>query len=139
MALTSLATYFVLFTVTAFVGDPLKVAEIFRSPDIEATLYFTFIILTDAPISPARYPRPGYVRRISRGGELCILFIDRSGSLFAGARDNQKCVGGMAQTTGPPIESSFNEQRCRGIRQRTMRQPGLPELRLISAGHHGHP
>jgi Na+-translocating ferredoxin:NAD+ oxidoreductase RnfD subunit len=55
LVLTFLATYFVLFTVTAFVGDPLKVAEIFRTPDFEAALYFAFIILPDPPTSPVSY------------------------------------------------------------------------------------
>lgn len=56
LVLTFLGTYFILFTVTAFVGNPLSVAEIFRTPDIEAALYFAFIILTDPPTSPAKYP-----------------------------------------------------------------------------------
>lgn len=30
-------------------------AEIFRTPDIEAVLYFAFFILTDPPTSPAKY------------------------------------------------------------------------------------
>ena len=55
LVLTFLAAYFGLFTVTAFVGDPLKVAEIFRTPDVEAALYFAFIILTDPPTSPVKY------------------------------------------------------------------------------------
>jgi Na+-translocating ferredoxin:NAD+ oxidoreductase RnfD subunit len=55
LVLTFLTTYFALFTVAAFVGDPLKVAEIFRTPDIEAALYFAFIILTDPPTSPVKY------------------------------------------------------------------------------------
>jgi Na+-translocating ferredoxin:NAD+ oxidoreductase RnfD subunit len=55
LVLTFLTTYFALFTVTAFVGDPLKVAEIFRTPDIEAAMYFAFIILTDPPTSPVKY------------------------------------------------------------------------------------
>jgi Na+-translocating ferredoxin:NAD+ oxidoreductase RnfD subunit len=55
LVLTFLTIYFALFTVTAFVGDPLKVAEIFRTPDIEAAMYFAFIILTDPPTSPVRY------------------------------------------------------------------------------------
>ena len=54
LVLTFLATYFGLFTITAFVGDPLRVAEIFRTPDVEAALYFAFIILTDPPTSPVR-------------------------------------------------------------------------------------
>jgi len=56
LVLVFLGTYFLLFTVTAFVGDARWVAEIFRSPDLEAVMYFAFIILTDPPTSPAKYP-----------------------------------------------------------------------------------
>lgn len=56
MVLTFLGTYFLLFTITAFVANPLSVAEIFRTPDAEAALYFAFFILTDPPTSPAKYP-----------------------------------------------------------------------------------
>jgi len=56
LVLTFLGAYFLLFTVTSFVTNPLSVAEIFRTPDIEAALYFAFIILTDPPTSPAKYP-----------------------------------------------------------------------------------
>jgi Na+-translocating ferredoxin:NAD+ oxidoreductase RnfD subunit len=55
LVLTFITIYFALFTVTAFVGDPLKVAEIFRTPDVEAAMYFAFIILTDPPTSPVKY------------------------------------------------------------------------------------
>jgi Na+-translocating ferredoxin:NAD+ oxidoreductase RnfD subunit len=55
LVLTFLGTYFLVFTVTAYLGDPRRVAEIFRSPDIEAVLFFGLIILTDPPTSPARY------------------------------------------------------------------------------------
>ncbi len=56
LVLTFLGAYFLLFAVTAFGNDPLSVAEIFRTPDVEAALYFAFIILTDPPTSPAKYP-----------------------------------------------------------------------------------
>jgi Na+-translocating ferredoxin:NAD+ oxidoreductase RnfD subunit len=55
LALTFFGTYFLLFTATAFVGDALSVAEIFRSPDVEMLFYFAFFILTDPPTSPPRY------------------------------------------------------------------------------------
>lgn len=51
-----LGAYFVLFTAAAFIGDPSRVSEIFRPPDVEALLYFAFFILTDPPTSPVRYP-----------------------------------------------------------------------------------
>jgi Na+-translocating ferredoxin:NAD+ oxidoreductase RnfD subunit len=55
LVLAFLGSYFALFTIAAFVRDPLSVAEIFRTPDFEAALYFAFIILTDPPTSPTRY------------------------------------------------------------------------------------
>lgn len=55
LVLSFLGTYFGLFTITAFVGDAQHVAEIFRTPDIDALAYFTLVILTDPPTSPAKY------------------------------------------------------------------------------------
>jgi Na+-translocating ferredoxin:NAD+ oxidoreductase RnfD subunit len=56
LVLTFLGAYYLLFTVTAFVSDARWVAEVFRTPDFEAALFFAFIILTDPPTSPAKYP-----------------------------------------------------------------------------------
>ncbi len=56
LALSFLASYYVLFTVTAFFGDAAQVSEIFRTPDAQASLFFAFIILTDPPTSPTKYP-----------------------------------------------------------------------------------
>lgn len=55
LVLVFLAAYFCLFTATAFLGDSRHVAEIFRSPDIDAVVYFALVILTDPPTSPAKY------------------------------------------------------------------------------------
>jgi Na+-translocating ferredoxin:NAD+ oxidoreductase RnfD subunit len=56
LVLVFLFTYFGLFTLTSFLGDPRKVAEMFRAPDLHAVLFFAFFILTDPPTSPVRYP-----------------------------------------------------------------------------------
>lgn len=56
LVLAFLGAYFLLFTITAYLGDPRHVSEIYRSPDLEAALFFAFIILTDPPTSPAKYP-----------------------------------------------------------------------------------
>jgi Na+-translocating ferredoxin:NAD+ oxidoreductase RnfD subunit len=56
LALAFLGTFYLLFTLTAFLGDPRRVAEVFRTPDLQAVLYFTFFILTDPPTSPVRHP-----------------------------------------------------------------------------------
>ncbi|MGH2458023.1 MAG: RnfABCDGE type electron transport complex subunit D [Chloroflexota bacterium] len=56
MAIAFLGAYFALFSVSAFVGNPAWVAEIFRSPDANAALFFAFIMLDDPPTSPVRYP-----------------------------------------------------------------------------------
>ena len=55
LVLAFLGTYFLVFTITAFIGNPRWVSEIYRSPDIEAVLFFAFIILTDPPTSPPKY------------------------------------------------------------------------------------
>ena len=56
LALVFLGVYFGLFTLTTFVSEPGRVAEVFRTPDLHATLFFAFFILTDPPTSPVRYP-----------------------------------------------------------------------------------
>jgi Na+-translocating ferredoxin:NAD+ oxidoreductase RnfD subunit len=53
--LTFLAAYYCFFTLTAFVGDPVGVSEVFRTPDLQAVLFFALFILTDPPTSPVRY------------------------------------------------------------------------------------
>ena len=53
--LSFLGVYYLLFTTTAFVGEPAQVAELFRAPDLHAALYFAFFMVTDPPTSP---PRP---------------------------------------------------------------------------------
>jgi Na+-translocating ferredoxin:NAD+ oxidoreductase RnfD subunit len=50
-----LGAYYALFTAMAFVSDPQPVAEIFRTPDLQAALYFAFFMLTDPPTAPTRY------------------------------------------------------------------------------------
>jgi len=55
LVLAFLGAYFALFTATAFAADPARVAEIFRSPDAQAVLFFAFFILTDPPTSPVKY------------------------------------------------------------------------------------
>jgi Na+-translocating ferredoxin:NAD+ oxidoreductase RnfD subunit len=56
LVLVFLGIYFLLFTLTAFLGNAGKVAEIFRAPDLHAALFFAFFILTDPPTSPVKYP-----------------------------------------------------------------------------------
>ncbi|HUX86092.1 MAG TPA: RnfABCDGE type electron transport complex subunit D [Chloroflexota bacterium] len=53
--LVFLATYYGLFTLSAFIGNPAPVAEIFRAPDVNMAVFFAFFMLTDPPTSPARY------------------------------------------------------------------------------------
>jgi len=54
LVIAFLGAFYLLFTVTAFVGDPGLVAEVYRAPDLQAAVYFATIILTDPPTSPAK-------------------------------------------------------------------------------------
>jgi Na+-translocating ferredoxin:NAD+ oxidoreductase RnfD subunit len=53
--LSFLGCWFLLNTATAFLGFPERVAELYRSPDIEASLFFAFFMVTDPPTSPPRH------------------------------------------------------------------------------------
>jgi Na+-translocating ferredoxin:NAD+ oxidoreductase RnfD subunit len=50
-----LGAYFALFTAASFLGKPVDVAEVFRTPDLQATLFFAFFMVDDPPTCPARY------------------------------------------------------------------------------------
>jgi Na+-translocating ferredoxin:NAD+ oxidoreductase RnfD subunit len=50
-----LGAYFFLFTEASFLINPANVAEIFRSPDLQAALFFAFFMLDDPPTCPVRY------------------------------------------------------------------------------------
>jgi len=60
LVLAFLGVYFLAFTLASLIGDPARVEEVFRTPDLHAVLFFAFFILTDPPTSPARY-RPQLV------------------------------------------------------------------------------
>jgi Na+-translocating ferredoxin:NAD+ oxidoreductase RnfD subunit len=54
LVLSFAGLYFGLFTVIALVS-PLRVAEMFRPPFVQASVFFACFMLTDPPTSPGRY------------------------------------------------------------------------------------
>jgi Na+-translocating ferredoxin:NAD+ oxidoreductase RnfD subunit len=56
LVLAFLGAFYLLFTITAYLGDPGLVAEVYRAPDLQAAVFFATIILTDPPTSPAKAP-----------------------------------------------------------------------------------
>jgi Na+-translocating ferredoxin:NAD+ oxidoreductase RnfD subunit len=55
LVLAFLGAYLSLFTIASWFGDPSQVAEVFRSPDLQACLFFAFFMLDDPPTCPTRY------------------------------------------------------------------------------------
>jgi Na+-translocating ferredoxin:NAD+ oxidoreductase RnfD subunit len=53
--LAFLGSYYLLFTVAAFLGNPAAVEEVYRTPDLHAALYFAFFMITDPPTSSPRH------------------------------------------------------------------------------------
>lgn len=53
MALAFLGVYFGVFTAVGL-GEPARVAEMFREPFVQAALFLAFFMLTDPPTSPGR-------------------------------------------------------------------------------------
>jgi hypothetical protein len=54
MVLTFFGAYFALFTLASFF-DSTSISEIFRTPDLQAALFFAFFMLDDPPTSPVRH------------------------------------------------------------------------------------
>ena len=54
LVLSFLGAYYLLVTITAFAGQPAKVAELYRTPDLHAALFFAFFMVTDPPTSPPK-------------------------------------------------------------------------------------
>jgi Na+-translocating ferredoxin:NAD+ oxidoreductase RnfD subunit len=52
--LAFLGVFYTLATLAAYVGDPTVVAELFRAPDLQATIFLATFMLTDPPTSPPR-------------------------------------------------------------------------------------
>jgi Na+-translocating ferredoxin:NAD+ oxidoreductase RnfD subunit len=52
--LAFLGAYYLLFTASAFAGDPSRVAALYRAPDLHAALFFAFFMVTDPPTSPPK-------------------------------------------------------------------------------------
>ena len=50
--LAFLGAFYLLVTISAFVGNPARVAELYRAPDLHMALYFAFFMVTDPPTSP---------------------------------------------------------------------------------------
>lgn len=55
LILMFLGCYFGMFTIASLFGDPGRVAEIFRTPDIQAVLFFAFFMVDDPPTCPVKY------------------------------------------------------------------------------------
>jgi Na+-translocating ferredoxin:NAD+ oxidoreductase RnfD subunit len=55
LVLAFLGVYYLLGTLTAFIGNPAGVAELYRAPDLHAALFFAFFMVTDPPTSPPKY------------------------------------------------------------------------------------
>ncbi len=55
VVLAFLGSYYTLATLSAWTGDAARVAELFRSPDVHAAVYFALFMVSDPPTSP---PKP---------------------------------------------------------------------------------
>lgn len=55
LVLAFLGIYYALFTLAAFLGSTVQVAEVFRTPDLQAAFFFAVFILTDPPTSPVKH------------------------------------------------------------------------------------
>jgi Na+-translocating ferredoxin:NAD+ oxidoreductase RnfD subunit len=108
VVLAFLAAFYGLATVSAFAGNPAQVAEVFRTPDLQAALFFALFILDDPPTSPIAYRDQiifggivaiaGYAVFISIGAAYYLL----AGVLAGNAWEAWRRVARRRQTLGVP-------------------------------------
>jgi Na+-translocating ferredoxin:NAD+ oxidoreductase RnfD subunit len=85
LVLAFLGSYYLLFSATAFAGDPRAVAEIFRTPDLQAVLFFAFFMLTDPPTSPVKdAPQVVYGVLVAAASYACFEWTGAACYLLAG-------------------------------------------------------
>ncbi|HEV2174825.1 MAG TPA: RnfABCDGE type electron transport complex subunit D, partial [Nitrospira sp.] len=81
LALVFLGAYFGLFTLASFVVGPARVADVFRTPDLEASLFFVFFMVDDPPTCPIRY-----ADQVVFGGIVALasvaIFLQAGGAVY---------------------------------------------------------
>ena len=83
MVLCFLGAYFLLFTATAYLGDPRRSAEIFRSPDLDAAVLFrAHHSARPARTSPAKYRGQWDLRNSSCAAVSYVVFEKFGAGLF---------------------------------------------------------
>lgn len=83
--LAFLGTYYFLASAVAFLGDPARVAELYRTPDLHAALFLACFMVTDPPTSPPR-PRDQVVFGVltAMGGWAVFELVGAAYYLLAG-------------------------------------------------------
>jgi Na+-translocating ferredoxin:NAD+ oxidoreductase RnfD subunit len=120
LVLTFLGVYWLCFTVTAFIGSPVHVAEIYRAPDLQMALYFAFFILTDPPTSPVKY----------RDQVICAVLVALvSFAVFEWVGAAYYLLAGVL--AGNVLEAW---RRRRARLSRSARRPVLDPVRVIEPG-----
>ena len=106
LVLAFLGTYFLLFTVTAFVGDrALGCRDVPVSRSRGGAVFRVHHPDRSAHIA-REVSRSDRVRHDRGGGQLCVFRMGRRGLLSAGGRAGGKCMGGMAPSQ-PASQSTF--------------------------------
>jgi Na+-translocating ferredoxin:NAD+ oxidoreductase RnfD subunit len=115
LVLAFLGVYFALFAAASFVLDPGRVAEIFRTPDLEAVLFFALFLVDDPPTCPARYRNQLQFAAIA-AVTTYILFITRgaiyylpAGLLVANGWESARRVmsrRSRVQSTARPLQAA---------------------------------
>ena len=109
MVVTFAGVYFALVTLVAFAGDPARVAELFRIPNVNAALFFAGFMLTDPPTSPVRYrDQIVYAAIVAGAGVVVYLSLGAVYFLPAGL------LAGNAWETGRRLSHAVRRSRRAG-------------------------
>jgi Na+-translocating ferredoxin:NAD+ oxidoreductase RnfD subunit len=114
LVLTFLGSYFGLFTLLAL-GNPARVAEIFRTPFLPAALFLALFMLTDPPTAPGRTSHQIWIGALAASVAVGSQLLGAGQSyLLIGLLSGNLALAGLRWLNGRPRRSSGSPPRGPG-------------------------
>ncbi|HTE84781.1 MAG TPA: RnfABCDGE type electron transport complex subunit D [Dehalococcoidia bacterium] len=125
-SLAFLGTYVSLFTLVAILGHGADVADVFRAPFVNMAVFFGFMMLTDPPTSPLRFPA-----QVWFGVSVAVVCF---GAFVATHGLYYLLAGGLVGNLGYAVSKSIDlmRQRVPGLRFATPAIAGF-DNRVLNA------
>lgn len=132
------AAYFGLLTAVAL-ANPARVAEVFRTPFVQAALFFAFFMLTDPPTAPGRSAEQVRIG-VLVAAVACLALLLGAGEAYLPVGllvGNLALAARQLARSGRPVEASLADSRRADEGARGPSRPRTPDSRRGSTASAG--